>query len=281
MNASPSDPSSQEPATGEPERADHERSGPERAVATVLSLPPETPLQFGRDAPLDHVMASVRAMRRLKPDPVPTGLLEELIEAATWGPSASNSQQYGFVVVTDREKMGEIAELWRTVCSAYQGLHGTLIPEFDDPAHQRMMDALQYQADHFHETPALIAACHQRLPVTKTFIDPRKVATAVRKMGWGNLAQFAKAGPYSLNVSESSSIYPAVQNILLAARARGLAANLTVWHLFREAEFRAVLGVPDDVGVFALIPVGYPVGNFGPVRRRPVSDVLHWNSWEG
>jgi nitroreductase len=80
-------------------------------------------------------------------------------------------------------------------------------------------------------------------------------------------------------MAEASSIYPAVQNLLLAARAEGLGATLTVWHLFRESAFRSVLGVPKDYGIYALVPMGYPLGKFGPVRRRPIGDVLHWDRW--
>ena len=76
-----------------------------------------------------------------------------------------------------------------------------------------------------------------------------------------------------------ASIYPFVQNLLLAARALGLAANLTVWHFFAENEFKQVLGVPKQVTVYALVPVGWPAGRFGPVRRRPVADVVHWDRW--
>lgn len=242
-------------------------------------MPRDTPLQFGADADLDNVMASVRAMRRLKPDPVPTGLIEDLIRAATWGPSASNAQHYGFVVVTDRAKMAEIGELWRSVADTYQTLQGTMVPGFDDAAHERMRDALLYQAEHFDDTPVLIAACHERLSVGSAFVDPRRVAALGRDMGWANFGRFARSGPASMNLSESASIYPAIQNLLLMARANGLAANLTIWHLFRDADFRRVLGLPGNVGLFALIPVGYPVGNFGPVRRRPIADVLHWNTW--
>ncbi len=82
----------------------------------------------------------------------------------------------------------------------------------------------------------------------------------------------------SANLGEASSIYPAVQNLLLAARAHGLAATMTIWHMFREKDFRRVLGLPKDMGLYALVPIGWPEGNFGPVRRRPVDEVLHWQT---
>lgn len=255
--------------------------GPRRAEATELSLPKDTPMSFGPDTPVMHALASMRAMRRLRPDPVPDELIETLIRAATWGPSASNAQQYGFVAVTDRAKMAELAVLWRESQSAYQALQGRLVPDFDDPASRRMMDALAYQADHFEDTPVVIAACHQRMGAEKIMANPRKVQAIAKDLGWANMRRLAGSGMASMNLGEASSIYPAVQNLLIAARVHGLAANLTIWHLFREADFRRVLGVPKTHGIFGLIPIGWPAGNFGPVRRRPVAEVLHWNQWSG
>ncbi len=79
--------------------------------------------------------------------------------------------------------------------------------------------------------------------------------------------------------SEGASIYPAVENLLLAARAHGLAACLTSWHLFAEDEFKAVLGIPKDVRTWAIIPIGWPLRRFGPVNRRPVDEVIHRERW--
>jgi nitroreductase len=74
-------------------------------------------------------------------------------------------------------------------------------------------------------------------------------------------------------------VYPGVQNLLLAARAHGLGATLTTWHLALESEFKAVLGIPRGVQTYALIPVGWPRGNLGPVKRRPASEVIHRDRW--
>jgi nitroreductase len=79
--------------------------------------------------------------------------------------------------------------------------------------------------------------------------------------------------------SEAASVYPGVQNLLLAARAHGLGATLTTWHLALEPEFKAVLGIPHGVKTFALIPVGWPRGNLGPVKRRPASEAIHRDRW--
>jgi len=109
-----------------------------------------------------------------------------------------------------------------------------------------MLDAAQYLADHIHEAPVWIVPCMQGANSTRT------------------------AG---------SSIYPAVQNMLLAARALGLGATLTTLYLNFEKEVEAGLGLPPDVHSYALIPVGYPMGRFGPVRRVPLADVTYGDRW--
>jgi nitroreductase len=253
-----------------------------RHAEPVLSMPADTAIQTGADAPLDHIMASMRAMRRLSPEPVDPELIEELIRAATFAPSASNAQNYSYVVVTDRAKMGELAQLWRSCHETYQAMAGIIIPEPTDPVgYQRMQRAVAHQADHFADTPVLIAACHRTLDGGKAFVDPRNIVAAVRRIGFRRFYKLARAGGAAKNVDEGASIYPGVQNLLLAARARGLAANVTIWHVFQEADWRDALGVPDDHGIYALIPIGWPTGRFGPVRRRPVDEAIHWNTWGG
>ena len=252
--------------------------GPQRAEATVLSVDPRTEIVVGPDASITEIMATMRAMRRLKPDPVPRELLTELVRAATWAPSASDAQHYEFIVVDDRARMAELGELWRDCFETYKQLAGTVVPGPDTARHQRMYDALEYQAEHFDRTPALIAAVH-RSAGGESFDLKANVDLARRlgPRGLGRLARSFAAGAGGL--SEASSIYPACQNLLLAARANGLGATLTIWHLFREPEWRRALGVPRGHRVYALIPVGWPMGNFGPVRRRAVDEILHWDRW--
>jgi nitroreductase len=80
-------------------------------------------------------------------------------------------------------------------------------------------------------------------------------------------------------MGEAASVYPGVQNLLLTARALGLGATMTTLHLLLEREFKAVLGIPRHTHTFAMVPVGWPRGRFGPVKRRPVADVIRWNRW--
>jgi len=228
-------------------------------------------LAFGEDAPLFEVMSTMRAMRRLKPDPVPDELLVKLIEAASWAPSGSNLQTYEFVVVTDREVMGRLAKLWERSVNAYLGSIGQTTAATQNDGARR---AVEYQRDHFAETPAVIVACYKR---------PKPDAGTVRRLlGSFSPGEAAKLMARSQRVAilgEASSVYPGVQNLLLAARALGLGAVLTNWHLMLEHEWKRELGIPKEQNTFAVIPVGWPKGNFGPVTRRPPEDAIHRDRW--
>ena len=235
----------------------------------------------GADAPVMEVMRTMRAMRRLKPDPVPDELLEELVEAATWAPSGGNIQGYQFVVVTDREQMRRLAELWRVVCDFYLQTVATVVPEgTSEERYERMRDALRFQRDHFHETPAVIVACYDMGSYRNRLLRRgREFLGGARFLGARRSAELVAGAPRFTAMSEAASVYPGVQNLLLAARAHGLGATLTTWHLAVEPEFKKVLGIPRSVGTFAVIPVGWPRGNLGPVKRRPVDQVIHRDRW--
>jgi nitroreductase len=253
---------------------------PDRAEATELSRPHGFDIPIGPDSAITDVMATMRAMRRLKPDPVPQALLAELIRAATWAPSGSDAQHYSFVVVTDRSQMADLAIVWREVVETYITLMGSLVPGATDEPHTRMLKALRYQAEHFDDTPALVAACYRRSsPSARQLLNLPATASLVKDLGATRLRRLAAGARAASGLAEASSIYPAVQNLLLAARAHGLGATLTIWHLFNEQGFRRILEVPKEYGIYALIPVGYPMGNFGPVRRRPPDEVIHWQRW--
>jgi nitroreductase len=239
-------------------------------------------LAFGTDAPLHEVMRTTRAIRRLRPEPVPGELLEELVRAATWAPSGSNAQAFGWIVVTDRERMLRLAELWGACFELYMGTLARLpVATMSDPQRSRLHAAVAYQRAHFAQIPALLVACY----------DVRgQWAGLLRALGGG------RDGPGGLplrhlpaallglrrasELAAAASVYPGVQNLLLTARALGLGATLTTWHLALERDFKRVLGIPRGVQTFAIVPVGWPLGRLGPVRRRPVSEVIHWQRWE-
>ncbi|MGY0489285.1 nitroreductase family protein [Streptomyces sp. WG-D5] len=243
---------------------------------TEAFTPAETP-QVADEPSLFDTMATMRAMRRLRPDPVPDELLERLIQAAVWGPSGGNMQRYEYVVVTDRGVMAELEPLWRRCVDAYLATTGKYAPEgMDDAAYGRIVAAIEYQRDHFADTPALVIPCYQ-FPQPR--LDEEGLLASAAALGPAATATMASTQERFAALAEGSCVYPGVQNLLLAARGLGLAANITIWHLMLEDEWKAALGIPDDMRTFAAVPVGWPLGRFGPVRRRPVADVVHRDRW--
>lgn len=203
---------------------------------------------------LFEVIYNNRAMRRLKPDPVPEELLVKLIDAGNQAPSGSNAQNGRWIVVRDQEQKNRLAALNKTAVERYlASQRSSSVPHQSDARRQRMLDAVEWQADHMAEVPALIIACLQlgRTP-PESF--------------------FAGAG-------SGGSIWPGVQNVLLAARALGLGAAPTTLGLTDRAAVKEVLKLPDGMEAFCLIPVGWPMGNFGPVTRQPVAEIMRWDRW--
>jgi nitroreductase len=239
------------------------------------------PVPVGEDAPILQVMATMRAMRRLKPDPIPRELLTQLVEAATWAPSGGNVQAYSFVVVTDPEQMAQLAELWAVTANFYLGTAATVVPDgMTEAAYERMRQALRDQRDNFAQTPAVIVACYDSGPwQRKVLKNLRQVSATTLHLGPRRGIGVARRFQRFASMGDAASVYPGVQNLLLTARALGLGATLTTWHQLLEPEFKQVLGIPNHVNTYALIPVGYPRGNFGPVTRKPATDAIHWDTW--
>jgi nitroreductase len=248
-------------------------------MATELVLSTQADPPVGPDAPLLDVMATMRAMRRLKPDPVPDELLVKIVEAATWAPSGSNAQGFQFVVVTDRGQMAKLAEVWHKCVDDYLATVGTTTPAatMGEEGAEKLKRSLLYQRDHFAETPAVVVACYGygRGPAS----DPKAALNMFKALGARRALHMARLAPRYLALAEASSIYPSVQNLLLAARAHGLGANITIWHLPYEHEVKGILGIPKGVNTYAIVPLGYPRGRFGPVRRRPPEAVIHRDRW--
>jgi nitroreductase len=242
-----------------------------RAERGVTAPESTSAVPVGENAPILEVMSTLRAMRRLKPDPVPDELLERLVQAASWAPSAGNEQAYQFVVVTDREVIARLAGLWGRSVDAYLRSLGRVTAATQDG---RVVRAARYQRDHFHETPAVIVPCYPSFRM-----NPRTTARMLRSFSAGEAARLIARGPRMNVIAEASSVYPGVQNLLLAARALGLGAVLTIWHLMLEQEWKRELGIPKGINTLAVIPVGWPRGRFGPVTRRPAAELIHRDRW--
>ena len=186
-----------------------------------------------------------RAVRRLKNDPVDDALVRRLIELALKAPTGSNAQGWEFIVARDPEVKAKLARRNRQAFNLYGRLGRRLAR--DDAKQLRLIEAVQWQADHFEEIPVVIVACLKG-----------------RRTGWPPVAATSYYG----------SIFPSVQNLLLAARAMGLGAALITLPLWSTRSARRILGCPRGVTPCAVIPLGWPAGRYGPTTRRPVEDVV-------
>ncbi len=203
------------------------------------------------DISLFDAIYSQRAIRKLKPDPVSDELIHKVIEAATKAPSGGNREPWAFIVIRDastRQKIGEwYRDAWnKTYVADAEG--GKNLPD----AMKRVFGAAVHLARNLQDVPVMILVCATNTP------PPSPHA----------------GGHYG-------SIYPAVQNLLLAARGLGLGASLTTLHKLHDQEMKDLLGIPDSVETIALIPVGHPIGKYGPTTRKPVEEVTHWDRWDG
>jgi nitroreductase len=197
--------------------------------------------------PLEEAMRTQRAIRRLKPDPVDDGLVLHLIELALKAPTGSNAQNWEFVVVKDPAVKARIGGLNRRAWSVYGAIGRRMANRASDQAMLRIIDAVEWQASHFAEIPVLVVAC------LKGFTPP-----------WPPVAAASMYG----------SIFPSVQNLLLAARAAGLGAALITLPLWSRFLARRALGLPWNVAPCAVVPLGWPIGRYGPTRRLPVGEVV-------
>jgi nitroreductase len=209
---------------------------------------------------LFEAMYSARAMRWLKSDPVSPQLVARILEAATQAPNAGNRQNWLFVIVRDAQQRRRIGAIYRKVSlwvlQRYQ--HQDKPPSQSQPEYDRMMKGGTHLYDHMADAPVLLIPCLRINSVELPAEIPAEVRSAM-----------TAAAPWTAG----ASIYPAVQNIILACRALGLGTVLTTNHTIAEDEIKAVLNLPPEVRTFALMPIGYPERNFGPLTRRPVSEV--------
>ena len=197
--------------------------------------------------PLEEAMRTQRAIRRIKSDPVDDSLVLHLLELAMKAPTGSNAQNWEFIVVKDRETVAKLARLNRRAMNLISPIYMRSFRRRGDEKMLRLYKAVQWQADHFEEIPVVVVAC------LKGVVAP-----------WPSIAT---SGAYG-------SIFPAVQNLLLAARAAGLGAALITAPLWSKLLARRALGLPWNVTPCAVIPLGWPIGKYGPTTRRPVGELV-------
>jgi nitroreductase len=200
--------------------------------------------------PIEEAMRTQRAIRRLKSDPVDEALVMHLLELATRAPSGSNLQNWAFVVVRDRAVLGRLGRLNRQAWKIYSWIGRRL--KGGDEKSMKLMKAGDHLAAHFEEIPVLVVGCLK-----------------------GRVPPF----PHVATASYFASIYPAVQNLLLGARAAGLGACLVTLPLWNVRAVKRALGLPGNVTPCALVPLGWPLGRYGPTTRRPLHEVVHLDRW--
>lgn len=204
-------------------------------------------------------IVTTRAMRRYTDEPVADGDIWTILDAGQQGPSGGNIQPWQFIVVTDSDQRARLGALYGASYARYEAAMLALAPPVrpeDEASWQRTLAASRHLAEHFAEAPVIIAVAMADISMS--------VHDAEGDMDVGT--------PYA-------SVYPAVQNLMLAARSLGLGSTLTTVYRVRHDEVRAALGVPENYQIVAMVPIGHPVGSFGRARRRPVDRVTHWNTW--
>jgi nitroreductase len=200
---------------------------------------------------LFEVMSTQRAMRRLKPDPVPDSAVRQILSMALYAPSGGNRQSWSFVVVRDPAKRARLGELYREAWHELVKVpyYAAAAKEPPDSPAGKLLASATYLSEHLGEAPVLILAC------------------------------IALDQGVSPTLTTGASIYPAVQNLMLAARELGIGTCLTTIHKFRDAQVKELLGIPAQVETAALIPLGYPRGRFARPARKPVHEVAYKDAW--
>jgi nitroreductase len=193
--------------------------------------------------PLGEAMFTQRSIRRFRPDPIRTEDLRLLLEAAVRAPNGGNRQPARFVMLTDPELIHTFGGLYREAWWAKRKDEGRLWTNLDEiPAEERTSRAAAQLADEIKDAPAIVLA-------------------------------------FSTGKGQASSVMPAVQNLMLAARALGIGSVPTTLHPTVIERVYALLNVPSQAEFHLCIPLGYPRGNFGPTQREPTADTTYLNGW--
>lgn len=207
-----------------------------------------------------EAMRTLRAVRRLRPDPIPPDVLRRVLEAATWAPTGGNQQPWRIVLVADRSRKTRLGELYSEQWSAFAKRYRAMPAETPKVVRERMertVRAGDYLAAHFGDTPVIAIFC----------FNPKFMAITDEKLD-------------RPSVVGGGSVYTAVENLLLACRAEGLGCVLTTLLCICEPAVRDLLAIPQPWATAAAIPIGYPLGRgHGPLIRRSVEELTFLDSW--
>ncbi len=224
---------------------------------TIDRSPTSDPVEIDRRLALtglSFAMDTQRSIRRVNPDPVPDYAIRRCIELALEAPTGSNGQNWHFIVVRDSVTKTKLGDQYRRAWKIYGSVGHKLAERTPDQGQlKKILASVEWQIDNFNTIPVLIVCClsagHGRVP----FIP---------------LPPNANSGHYG-------SIYPSIQNLLLAARAIGLGASLITLPLWSEIFARKILGLPLTVEPCAIVALGWPKGKYGPKARKSVETVIH------
>lgn len=208
---------------------------------------------------LYSLLSTTRSIRRISNAPVPDDVLERVLQAAIWAPSGGNRQPWRVIVVRDRDVKQSLSDLYVDEWAAYVEFNLAKVPD-------RSPETLERVRRQF-DTGGALAAGLAEVPVVCVFVhDP-------------SMLYVTDAGLGRHPVVGGASLYPAVQNLLLAARAEGLGGVITTLLCRREADMRTLLSLPDDWAVHAVVPLGVPEGRHGPLRRAPLDQMVFRDRW--
>ncbi len=208
------------------------------------------------NADLYETMSTLRAVRKLRPDPIPADVLERVLQAACWAPTGGNMQPWRVIVVADPEVKQGLADIYGPEWEKYstnfmKRISG--LPAEEYAKWERIMVAGDHLADHLAEAPAILMFC----------ANPKMMAITDAKLD-------------RISIVGGGSVYPAVQNLMLACVAEGLGCALTTLHCLREGEVKELLDIPDGWATAGMVPIGYPVGKgHGPITRLPPADMAY------
>lgn len=213
--------------------------------------PPEPAEALARlGMPLEDAMRTQRAVRRLHLDPVSHEVLIPLLELALKAPTSSDSQDWSWVVVEDRAQKAALAKRWRSLFRIVDPLARRAARR--DERALRAMAPGRWQAERFEDLPVFVVACYR-----------------------GRVKHRAVGRPQISVASFYGSVFPAVQNLLLACRAVGLGASLQTLPIWDVRSTRRILGLPWDVRPVCIVPIGWAKGRYGPTTRPPIGEVVH------
>lgn len=209
---------------------------------------------------LYDVMSTLRAVRKLRPDPIPPDVLERVLQAACWAPTGGNAQPWRVVVVTDPDSKRGLQQIYQPAWERYSA--GFMDRVADLPAEEvekwkRVTAAGDHLAENLGDAPVILMFC----------ANPAMMAITDAKLD-------------RVSMVGGGSVYPAVQNAMLACVQEGLGCTLTTLHCTREEDVQALLGIPADWATVAMVPIGYPVGKgHGPITRQPPAVLAYRDSF--